>query len=162
MCTPSRLLITARDYLAYYFKCRDDIDLLRALEQDPERVDAVIDYNWWVRLDKSDVCPVDVYMQDEYWNLHHAPAAETMAYQKHGCGVTVARHYARKAQPLEHPALPPIVFRAICQVEARGVPTSNIHVLETSPLSAPGEALPPPAPRWAHLRGSRRFSGHAK
>ena len=118
MSTPSRLLITARDYLAHYFECHDDAVLLRAFARDPERVDAVLNYNWWVRLDASDICPVDVYMCDEIWELHHAAADETVAYQKYGFDVTVARHYVRRAQPLEHPRLPPIVFRATCQVGA--------------------------------------------
>lgn len=108
-----QLLITARDYLVHRFKCCSDADLLRAATEDHHEFEATFNYNWWVRLDKSDFCPVDVYMQDEIWDLHQESSEKTVAYQKYGINITVARHYVRRGQPLEFPTLPPIVFKAL-------------------------------------------------
>ncbi|KAH7700689.1 hypothetical protein AAVH_32187 [Aphelenchoides avenae] len=67
-------------------------------------------------------------MRDEYWNLHHASAEETLAYQHHGYGVTVARHYTQRGQPLEHPTLPPLKFRFENPKRASYLPLEKLYL----------------------------------
>ncbi|KAH7713024.1 hypothetical protein AAVH_19633 [Aphelenchoides avenae] len=108
--------------------CHDDTDLIRVLDHESDYVEGILNYNWWVKLDAKEVCPVDVYMQDEYWNLHHVSSKETLAYQQHGYGVTVARHYAQRGQPLEHPTLPPIEFKFENQKQVRYLPLEKLYL----------------------------------
>lgn len=106
-----QLLISARDYLAHKFMCHNDTDLLCVLDLERLYVESTLQYGWWVRADTLEVCPVDVYLRDEWWEVHNSPATETVAYQKYGYNVSLVQHYAHRGQPLEHPTLPPLTFK---------------------------------------------------